>query len=60
MTTPPKEAEAGSRFNVVPDMVAPLALGVDPIAAMVVTPDPLTVDQLNVAIPEDGAVDTRA
>lgn len=40
VTTPPKDAEAGSRFRVEPDIVAPFAFGVEPIAASVVTPEP--------------------
>ena len=36
--TPPNEADAGCKFNVLPDIVAPFALAVAPIAASVVTP----------------------
>ena len=41
VTTPPKLPSAGCRVKVTPDMLAPLAFGVAPIAAMVVTPEPL-------------------
>ena len=54
VTTPPNEALAGCKFSVVPEIVAPLAFAVDPIADIVVTPvgaeetqpDPLEVNTL--------------
>lgn len=38
VTTPPKEALAGSKLSALPDIVPPLAFGDDPIAAKVVIP----------------------
>ena len=56
VTTPPKLAEAGSRFKTVPVNVAPFAFGVLPIAASVIVPPEycgmFNVFPINVAAPD--------
>ena len=39
VTAPPKEADAGCKFNTLPDIVAPLALGVEPMVDKELTPE---------------------